>query len=104
MSRFSRILPAFAMILPVLLPAEDWPQWRGPNRDAVCAESGLMQKFPEGGLPVRWRISVGWGWASPVVAGGQVFLADAEVEKPQPVERVHCLDEATGRPLWTHTY
>lgn len=101
-------LHASALILSALacgaLRADDWPQWRGPNRDAVCAESGLMVTFPAGGLPVRWRAPVGWGWASPVVAKGKVYLADAEVKRPQPKERLHCYDEATGKELWTHTY
>jgi outer membrane protein assembly factor BamB len=104
MSRLAVLLTAFSLTLPAMLQAEDWPQWRGPNRDAVCSEPGLMQKFPPGGLTVRWRVPAGWGWSSPVVAGGRVCLADALVEKPQPVERLHCLDEATGKSLWTHQY
>jgi outer membrane protein assembly factor BamB len=63
-----------------------------------------MKKFPAGGLTIRWRAPAGWGWSSPVVAGGRVFLTDAKVEKPQPVEQVHCFDELTGKPLWTHRY
>src|SRR5262249_4726383 len=33
--------------------ADDWPQWRGPNRDGVCRETGLLESFPDGGLKVR---------------------------------------------------
>jgi len=98
------ILIAAALAAPAVLRAEEWPQWRGPNRDNVYDAQGLMETFPSGGLPVIWRAPAGWGWASPVVAGGRVYLADARVEKPQPVERLHCFDEATGKPLWTHTY
>ena len=96
-------LLAAALAMPAALRAEDWPQWRGPHRDNSYDTKGLMESFPAGGLPVTWRASAGWGWASPVVAGGRVYLADAKVEKPQPVERLHCFDEATGNPLWTHT-
>jgi outer membrane protein assembly factor BamB len=108
MLRFRKTLLAVSLTLPLLrstaLPAEDWPQWRGPNRDGVCRETGLLESFPPRGLEVRWRVPVGWGFSSPVVAQGQVYLADSEVVKPKAKERVHCYDEATGKPLWTHVY
>src|SRR5262245_17057468 len=86
------------------LRADDWPQWRGPNRDGVYAEAGLPESFPPGGLKVRWRAPAGWGFASPVVARGRVYLADSEVAKRTARERVRCLDEATGEVLWAHAY
>jgi outer membrane protein assembly factor BamB len=70
----------------------------------VYSESGLLQSFPTGGLKVRWRAPVGWGFASPVVAQGRVYLADSEVVKPRARERLHCFDATTGKALWTHTY
>jgi outer membrane protein assembly factor BamB len=103
-----KTLLAAAFTLPLLLSAalraEDWPQWRGPNRDGVCAETGLLESFPAGGLQVRWRTPVGWGFSSPVVAQGRVYLADSVVVKPKAKERVHCFDETTGKALWTHVY
>jgi outer membrane protein assembly factor BamB len=102
------MLLAAALTLPWLLSAalraEDWPQWRGLNRDGVCGETGLLESFPAEGLKVRWRAPVGWGWSSPVVAQGRVYLADSEVVKPKAKERVHCFDETTGKALWTHVY
>src|SRR5262249_29285772 len=44
------------------------------------------------------------GWSGPIGAGGQVYLTDAELKKPKAKERVHCFDEATGKPLWTYSY
>lgn len=88
----------------VVLRADDWPQWRGPNRDGVCGETGLLESFPAGGLKVRWRVPVGWGFSSPVVAQRRVYLADSEVKKPKAKERLLCLDETTGKALWTHVY
>jgi outer membrane protein assembly factor BamB len=103
-----KTLLAAALTLPLLLSAalraEDWPQWRGPNRDGVCGETGLLQAFPAEGLKVRWRVPVGWGWSSPVVAQGSVYLADSVVVKPKAKERVHCFDETSGKALWTHVY
>jgi outer membrane protein assembly factor BamB len=84
--------------------ADDWPQWRGPNRDASWNETGVLQAFPDAGLKVRWRNPVGWGFSSPVVARGRVYLTDSVVAKPDATERIHCLDETTGKTLWTHVY
>src|SRR6185295_19114694 len=50
--------------------ADDWPQWRGPNRDGVWKETGIIESFPPGGLKMAWRVPVGRGWSSPVVAQG----------------------------------
>ena len=88
----SRLLMLLATgLLPALSSsacADDWPQWRGPARDGVCAESGLLQSFPVGGLKVRWRAPVGWGFSSPVVAQGRVYLADSQLNKPSAKERL----------------
>jgi len=86
------------------LRGDDWPQWRGPNRDGVCRETGLLESLPAGGLKVRWRAPAGWGFSSPVVARGRVFLADSVVVKPQAKERVRCFDETNGKVLWAHDY
>jgi outer membrane protein assembly factor BamB len=82
---------------------EDWPQWRGPNRDGVWREAGILESFPPGGLTIRWRAPVGYGWSSPVVAQGRVYLTDSKLERPKAWERVHCFDENTGKPLWSHS-
>jgi outer membrane protein assembly factor BamB len=83
--------------------AEDWPQFRGVNRDSAApAELGAVD-FPAQGLPVVWRTPVGYGFSSPLIAAGRVYLADAELRKPQASERLHCYDGATGRELWVHS-
>src|SRR4051794_18479586 len=76
--------------------AEDWPQFRGPNRDGSWNESGILESFPERGLKIRWRQVVGGGWSSPVVAQGRVFVFDVELVKPTARERLHCFDEKSG--------
>src|SRR6266478_3423379 len=85
---------ALSLWLPYALRADDWPQWRGLNRDGVCGETGLMQSFPAEGLKVRWRVPVGWGFSSPVVAQGRVIVSDAQLANPKVIERVRCFDEA----------
>lgn len=103
-----RIVLAAALALAFLASAapraDDWPQWRGLNREGVCNETGLLQSFPAEGLMVRWRVPVGGGFSSPVVAQGRVYLADSELEKPKARERLHCFDESTGKSLWTFAY
>jgi len=98
------IVLIFALAQVVAVRAEDWPQWRGPNRDGVWSESGILQTFPPDGLKIRWRAPVGIGFSSPVIAGGRVFVTDSELAKPKARERVHAFDAATGKPLWSYTH
>src|SRR3954454_3219228 len=100
----TKLTPAVSLgllgLIAVAARADDWPQWRGPNRDGVWAEASILGSFPPGGLKARWRAAAGPGWSSPVVAGGRVYLTDSELKKPTARERVRCFEEATGRPLW----
>jgi outer membrane protein assembly factor BamB len=84
------------------LRADDWLQWRGPNRDGVWRETGIVGAIPSGGLKVRWRVRIGQGYSGPVVAQGRVYVTDHRFD-PE-VERVVCFDEATGKSLWSHSY
>lgn len=99
--------PQFIISLTLLASvahADDWPQWRGPQRDGVWREQGIMETFPLDGLRVLWRAEAGGGWSSPTVAEGRVFLIDSELKKPKARERVRAFDVASGRLLWTHAY
>src|SRR6476469_10037991 len=83
--------------------ADDWPQWRGPNRDGVWREKGILEAIPASGLKVRWRARIGLGYSGPAVAQGRVFVTDHQLRtdagRPE-VERVLCFEEASGKPLW----
>ena len=85
------------------LAADDWPQWRGPGRDGVWNETGIIDRFAGSQLPLRWRVPVGSGYSGPTVAGGRVYLTDRQTE-PREVERVLCFDWQTGQKLWGHEY
>jgi len=53
-----------------------WPQWRGPNRDGVSQEKGLLQTWPEGGPKKLWSINgVGKGFGSPAIVGDTIYIA-----------------------------
>lgn len=90
--------------MPSLARAEDWPQWRGPNRDAVWSETGICQTFPSNGLQIRWRAPVGFGYSSPVVAARHVYVTDSQLDKPPKArERILCFAEESGKSLWSYS-
>ena len=85
--------------------AQDWPQWRGPNRDAVSAEKNLLQEWPEKGPPLVWKSrqvnddkqgSLGKSWSSMAIAAGKLFTMGSRENSCF----VFCLDEQTGKLLW----
>ena len=103
--------------------ADDWPEWRGAGRRGEYKESGVLDKFPAGGLKVRWRVPIHAGYTGPAVAGGRVFVTDfrmmAPGEGPAPtaemyndrratglvgVERAIALDQATGKVIWSRDW
>jgi len=91
---------AVLALAPVLAaPAQDWPQWRGPSRDGVVPAASVPAAWPEGLRPV-WRVEVGEGYSSPVVAAGRVFVHG----RRDPDEVVVAVDLATGETLWTQSY
>ena len=88
--------------------ADDWHQWRGVDRLGVWHETGILERFPNEGLKVLWRVPIGSGYAGPAIADGRVFVLDW-VEDPQTrtldgTERLIALDESTGDFLWTHEW
>ena len=57
-------------------PEPDWPQWRGPRRDGVSAETGLLPRWPAQGPRLLWKKDkLGTGWASPIVVKGRIYIA-----------------------------
>ncbi|HEV8002537.1 MAG TPA: PQQ-binding-like beta-propeller repeat protein [Planctomycetaceae bacterium] len=95
---------AFCVLSTSLCHADDWWQWRGPDRDGVCRESGLITVFPPGKLKPRWKVPVGTGFSTPVVAHGRVYVSDAELILPTGRERILAFDERTGQRQWVYTY
>src|SRR5262245_24501816 len=85
--------------------AEDWPEWRGKGRRGIWTESGILDKFPEKGLTVLWRAPLHGGFSGPAVSDGRVFVTDfiRSVGK-RGTERALCLDEKSGKILWTREW
>ncbi|MBI4906955.1 MAG: PQQ-like beta-propeller repeat protein [Acidobacteria bacterium] len=83
----------------------DWPEWRGAGRQGIWSETGIIQTLPANGLKVKWRVSIRAGYSGPAVAAGRVFLLDHAPSRGTRVsERVICLDERTGKVLWTREW
>ena len=97
MRKLSWLLP---LLIQGTLIASDWPQWRGPNRDGVWTESGILSSFPAGGLPLKWKVDVGFGYSSPIVSKGMVYLSDLVVEERSAHERVLCFNARSGKRVW----
>ena len=77
--------------------ADDWPQWQGPDRNAVSKEKGLLQEWPKDGPPLAWKAKgLGGGDSAPSVAGGKLFGMSNRGDD----EVVWCLSETDGKELW----
>lgn len=79
--------------------ADDWTQWRGPKRDGISRETGLLKSWPAAGPPLIWQVAdAGSGYGTPAVADGRLFLQSNR--GPQD-ELVLALDAKTGKALWS---
>lgn len=77
--------------------AQGWPQWRGPNRDGVSSETGLLAKWPEDGPPLLWQVeNLGKGMASLAVSNGRIFTL-GQVGK---AAKLIAVSETDGKELW----
>ncbi|MEM8944077.1 MAG: PQQ-binding-like beta-propeller repeat protein [Planctomycetota bacterium] len=74
-----------------------WPQWRGPNRDDLSAESGLLQSWPSEGPTKLWSFeNCGLGYSGPAVLGSRLYIMGARDGE----EMLLCLDADTGEEIW----
>jgi len=75
----------------------NWPQWRGPNRDGISTETGLLKQWPAEGPPLVWKaIGAGRGFSSFSVANGKLYTMGLRGER----EFVIAFDVATGKEAW----
>src|SRR4051812_5774825 len=55
--------------------AIDWPQWRGPQRDGISKETGLLKEWPKDGPQLVWqKKALGEGYSTPAVVGNRIYL------------------------------
>jgi outer membrane protein assembly factor BamB len=97
--------PGGADMIRVSVPAgtsKDWPQFHGPNRDSICAETGLLAPWPEGGPTLLWKLEgIGRGFSMPAIAGGRLYVTgDRNGADGKPAQFCIAHDLATRRELW----
>jgi outer membrane protein assembly factor BamB len=80
-------------------PERGWPQWRGPQRDGISPETGLLQTWPAEGPRLVWKRSgLGQGWSSPIIVDGKLFITGDIGD-----ELVVFALDLNGQPLWRST-
>ncbi len=97
------LLLSILLVMSSYAAADEWPQWRGPNRDGVWSESGVIAEFDSPIVPLKWSVPISSGYSGPTVANGLVYVSDRMVE-PNEIERVHCFKWQTGEKVWSHQY
>jgi len=91
---FYAVLAVTGLLL-TSINAQDWPQWRGPNRDGNVTAAPVPSAWPKT-LKEEWKVTVGVGHSSPVVANGKIYVFARQAEE----EVLLSLDAATGKEIW----
>lgn len=89
------------LLLPIrVVTANDWPNWMGPDLNGVSSETGWSATWPDAGLPEQWAQQIGIGFSSVSVVDGLLYTMGHRDGQ----ETVWCLDAASGKEVWSHTY
>ncbi len=104
MSKVVRLATVLCTVLIALgraASATDWPQWRGPKRDGVCTETGLLSQWPEGGPKLLWEIAgLGPGFSTVAIKEGRLYtMGDRELDGSK-TQFVYAYDLNTRKELW----
>ncbi|HZN05787.1 MAG TPA: PQQ-binding-like beta-propeller repeat protein [Pyrinomonadaceae bacterium] len=83
----------------IITNAQEWTQWRGPARDGSVSGKNVPTKWPDS-LQRTWRVEIGEGYSSPIVAGGRVFVHG----RRDPEEIVAAINLADGKVVWEQKY
>jgi hypothetical protein len=104
MKKLRLILPVsslFVLVLAALVPSSwsaDWPQWRGPNRDDVSAEKGLLRSWPQGGPKLLWSYTdAGIGYSGPAVVDDRLYIMGGDGKKTY----AYALDVGSHERIWS---
>jgi outer membrane protein assembly factor BamB len=102
MRNMHRTMTAIAGVLAVgagCAFAQDWPQWRGPNRDGKASGFTAPKAWPKE-LTQKWKVPVGLGDATPALVGTKLYV----FARQNTDEVIRCLDVADGKELWQEKY
>jgi outer membrane protein assembly factor BamB len=97
--RFQIIIAIVLSVSAQSPPAREWTQWRGPNRDGIVPAAQVPADWPAA-FGSAWRVEVGEGYSSPVVAGTRVFVHS----RKDPKELVTAIDLPSGKTVWQQVY
>ncbi len=79
--------------------AADWPEWRGPQRNGISQEKGLLPEWPKEGPKLLWQLNdVGYGYGSPAVVGDRLYLLGSRGTADEFVEAREVRD---GKSAWS---
>src|SRR5919202_719781 len=79
--------------------AADWPQWRGPQRNGISQETGLLKEWPKEGPKLLWQVKdIGSGYSTPAVVGERLYLLS---NRGMNDEFVQALAVADGKQVWS---
>jgi outer membrane protein assembly factor BamB len=93
------ILGILILFIPSHIYTQDWPQWRGVNRDGKVTGFNVLSEWPVE-LKQNWKVTVGFGDASPVLVNNKLYVFTREADN----EVLRCLDSSTGKELWKNSY
>jgi len=102
LGRFVRISALATIGAAAAAQAADWPQFRGPNRDGISSETGLLRSWPAEGPEELWRLDVAEGFAGAAVVDGRVYFNDYDVAGSRWL--VRCVSLDTGKEQWRFGY
>src|SRR2546428_3578380 len=78
---------------------DDWPQWRGPQRNGISQETGLLKEWPKDGPKLHWKVAdAGKGYSTPAVVGDRLYLLGNEGLENEFVEALSVKD---GKRIWS---
>jgi outer membrane protein assembly factor BamB len=101
MKRILALATTLALAAAATAAAPDWHQWQGPNRDAKCTETGLLQSWPDGGPPLLWKLEgLGVGYSTLSFANGKFFTMGDLRQGGSKDQYVMAYDLDSRKRLW----
>ena len=98
-SRLLAALVTLCFYCSVTTFAKDWPQWRGPDRNGISSETGLLKQWPADGPKLVWQVNdLGDGYSTPAVVGNRIYMMS---NRGLDNEFVQALSAQDGKVIWT---
>ncbi|MHC4674982.1 MAG: PQQ-binding-like beta-propeller repeat protein, partial [Planctomycetota bacterium] len=101
-ARLGIIVFCMAMLTPAVVLGGNWTQFRGPNRDAISNETGLLRQWPAGGPKVLWSVEACQGYAGAAIHGDRVYFNDYDRKTNEWL--IRCLSFSDGEEIWRYRY